>query len=111
MTLIEMIKGKLQIRAGGMEESYGLEQLHLAVTSGYIANLMRNASIATWLRARYPDYFVQMERSAKAAESAKEPNRTMKLPYERKPKSVPAMVPSGRPKGYVTFIIDTDRKQ
>ena len=87
--------GKLQIRAGGMEETYGLEHLHLAVTSSYIANLMRNVSIATWLRARYPDYFAQMERSAKQAESAKEPHRTMKLPYERKPKSVPAMAPSG----------------
>jgi hypothetical protein len=87
--------GKLQCRAGGMAETYGLEHLHLAVTSSYIANLMRNVSIATWLRIRYPEYFAQMERSAKQMESAKEPRRTMKLPYERQSKSAPAMHPPG----------------
>ena len=87
--------GKLQIRVGGTEEMYGIEHLHLAVTSSYIANLMRNVSIATWLRLRFPEYFAQMERSAKQMESAKEPRRTMKLPYERKSKSLPAMLPPG----------------
>lgn len=87
--------GRLQIRAGGMEETYGLEHLHLAVTCSYIANLMHNVSIATWIRVRYPEYFTQMERSAKQTESAKEPRRAMKLPYERKSKSASATPPRG----------------
>ena len=50
----ELVNLQSQVRS--VEESYGLDNLHLTVAKGYVAKLVANAEIADWLSRNRPEY-------------------------------------------------------
>jgi RepB plasmid partitioning protein len=63
----------LQAQVGAVEEGYGIDHLHLAVAASYIASLMRNGAVATWLIDQYPEYSSHFQSIANEADAASEP--------------------------------------
>lgn len=73
----------LQANANTTEEQYGIDQLHLTVSIAYIASLMSNQAIATWLATEYPEFATQFREMAKEADTASATRRPPRLPFQR----------------------------
>jgi len=54
----------LQIQVKSVEDSYGLDNLHLTVTRGYIAKLLGNGLIVRWLSQHRQEYLSEFQRIA-----------------------------------------------
>jgi ParB-like chromosome segregation protein Spo0J len=74
----------LQAQVGAVEEGYGVDHLHLAVATSYIASLMRNESVTAWLIEQYPEYSSRFQSVANEAEASCKPRRSMRLPFKRR---------------------------
>jgi ParB-like chromosome segregation protein Spo0J len=75
----------LQTQVGAVEQGYGIDHLHLAVAASYVASLMRNEAVTAWLIDQYPEYSSHFQSVANEAEAASEPQRSIRLPFTRKP--------------------------
>jgi hypothetical protein len=54
----------LQAQVKSVEETYGIDNLHLTVARGYIAKLLVNNRIACWLANHRPEYLGEFQRIA-----------------------------------------------
>lgn len=54
----------LQTQVESVEDTYGIENLHLTVARGYIAKLLANKRIVRWLANHQQDYLVEFQRIA-----------------------------------------------
>lgn len=54
----------LQTQVKSVEETYGVDNLHLTVARGYIAKLLANSRIARWLAAHQQDYLGEFQKIA-----------------------------------------------
>lgn len=54
----------LQTQVKSVEDSYGLDNLHLTVARGYIGKLLGNARIVRWLSANRQEYLGEFQRIA-----------------------------------------------
>lgn len=81
---LERELASLQSQVGMIEESYGVNHLHLSVAASYVSTLMANEVIAQWLIEQYPEYSSQFQTIANEADSAHEPRRPIKLPFRRR---------------------------
>ncbi|WNC95045.1 plasmid partitioning protein RepB C-terminal domain-containing protein [Paraburkholderia sp. FT54] len=61
----------LQTAVAQTDERYGVEHLHLTVSIAYIATLLDNERIGTWLNERRPDFFAQFEIISQDARTAR----------------------------------------
>ena len=52
----------LQTQVRSVEESYGIDNLHLTFARGYIAKLIGNAGIVRWLSHHKPEYLAEFQR-------------------------------------------------
>ena len=64
MTRMERELAALQAQVKSVEETYGLDNLHLTVTRGYIAKLLGNARIVRWLSQNRQEYLGEFQRIA-----------------------------------------------
>lgn len=64
MTRMERELAALQAQVKSVEETYGLDNLHLTVTRGYIAKLLGNARIVRWLSQYRQEYLGEFQRIA-----------------------------------------------
>lgn len=81
---LERELASLQSQMGLIEETYGINHLHLSVATSYVSTLMANEVIAQWLIEQYPEYSSQFQAIANEAESVSEPRRPVKLPFRRR---------------------------
>lgn len=51
----------LQAQVKSVEESYGLDNLHLTVAKGYIARMLGNARVVGWLAKNQPEYLSEFQ--------------------------------------------------
>lgn len=54
----------LQTQVESVEDTYGIENLHLTVARGYIAKLLANKRIVRWLANHQQDYLVEFQKIA-----------------------------------------------
>lgn len=54
----------LQTRIKSVEESYGIDNLHLTLARGYVAKLLGNAAIVRWLSHNRQEYLSEFQRIA-----------------------------------------------
>ncbi|GAA3846416.1 chromosome partitioning protein ParB [[Pseudomonas] carboxydohydrogena] len=54
----------LQTQVESVEDTYGIENLHLTVARGYIAKLLANKRIARWLANHQQDYLIEFQKIA-----------------------------------------------
>jgi hypothetical protein len=54
----------LQTQVKSVEDSYGIDNLHLTVARGYIAKLLSNALIVRWLSQHHQEYLSEFQRIA-----------------------------------------------
>ena len=54
----------LQAQVKSVEESYGLDNLHLTVTRGYIAKLLGNMRVVRWLSQNRQEYLSEFQKIA-----------------------------------------------
>ncbi|QDW37767.1 RepB plasmid partition [Bradyrhizobium sp. KBS0727] len=54
----------LQTQVESVEDSYGIENLHLTVARGYIAKLLANKRIVRWLTNHQQDYLIEFQKIA-----------------------------------------------
>jgi len=54
----------LQSQIKSVEDTYGIDNLHLTVTRGYIVRLLGNAAIARWLSRHRQEYLAEFQRIA-----------------------------------------------
>ena len=64
MKRMERELAALQAQVKSVEETYGLDNLHLTVTRGYIAKLLGNARIVRWLSQNRQEYLGEFQRIA-----------------------------------------------
>ncbi len=55
----------LQAQVKSVEETYGIDNLHLTVTTGYLRKLLGNARIVRWLSQHRPEYLNEFHSIAK----------------------------------------------
>lgn len=51
----------LQVQIKAVEESYGLDNLHLTVAKAYVTRLLGNAQVVRWLAQRKPEYLSEFQ--------------------------------------------------
>ena len=51
----------LQTQVKSVEETYGIDNLHLTVAKGYIKKLISNGRIARWLSQHRPEYLTEFQ--------------------------------------------------
>ena len=51
----------LQVQVKSVEETYGIDNLHLTVTKGYIRKLLGNARVVRWLTQHRQEYFSEFQ--------------------------------------------------
>ncbi len=51
----------LQVQIKSVEETYGLDNLHLTVAKAYIAKLLGNARVVRWLAQHKPEYLTEFQ--------------------------------------------------
>ena len=54
----------LQTQVKSVEDSYGIDNLHLTVARGYIVKLLSNALIVRWLSQHHQEYLSEFQRIA-----------------------------------------------
>lgn len=54
----------LQTQVSSVDETYGIDNLHLTVARGYIANLLANSRIVRWLSNHHHDYLEEFQKIA-----------------------------------------------
>ena len=54
----------LQTRIKSVEDSYGIDNLHLTLARGYLAKLLGNAAIVRWLSHHRQEYLAEFQRVA-----------------------------------------------
>lgn len=54
----------LQTQVKLVDETYGVDNLHLTVARGYIAKLLANSGVVRWLDNHHPDYLGEFQRIA-----------------------------------------------
>ena len=54
----------LQTRIKSVEDSYGIDNLHLTLARGYLAKLLGNAAIVRWLSQHRQEYLAEFQRVA-----------------------------------------------
>lgn len=54
----------LQTQVKSVEETYGIDNLHLTVARGYIAKLLTNSRVARWLTTHQQDYLSEFQKIA-----------------------------------------------
>ena len=54
----------LQSRITSVEDSYGIDNLHLTLARGYLSKLLANPRISRWFTLHRPDYLAEFERIA-----------------------------------------------
>ena len=54
----------LQVQVQAVEESYGLDNLHLTVAKAYLAKLLANAHVVKWLARHKPEYLSEFQKIA-----------------------------------------------
>jgi hypothetical protein len=61
MARMERELANLQTQVTSVEETYGLDNLHLTVAKGYIAKLLANARIVRWLAQNRQEYVTEFQ--------------------------------------------------
>lgn len=56
------VRLKVQIKA--VEETYGLDNLHLTVAKAYVTRLLGNAQVVRWLAQHKPEYLSECQNIA-----------------------------------------------
>jgi ParB-like chromosome segregation protein Spo0J len=51
----------LQAQVKSVEETFGIDTLHLTVAKGYVVRLLGNASVVRWLAQNRPEYLTEMQ--------------------------------------------------
>jgi len=51
----------LQSQIKSVEETYGVDNLHLTVAKGYICKLLANARVVRWLSQQHHEYLVEFQ--------------------------------------------------
>ena len=64
MARMERELATLQTQIQSVEDSYGIDNLHLTVTRGYIAKLLANDQIARWLSQHRHEYLAEFQKIA-----------------------------------------------
>lgn len=54
----------LQTQVKSVEETYGIDNLHLTVARGYVAKLLANGRVNRWLTAHHQDYLSEFQKIA-----------------------------------------------
>jgi hypothetical protein len=54
----------LQTQVKSVDETYGVDNLHLTVARGYIAKLLANSRIVRWLTNHQQDYLGEFQKIA-----------------------------------------------
>lgn len=54
----------LQTQVKSVEETYGIDNLHLTVARGYVAKLLANGRVARWLASHRQEYLIEFEKIA-----------------------------------------------
>lgn len=54
----------LQTQVKSVDETYGVDNLHLTVARGYIAKLLANSGVVRWLDNHHPDYLGEFQKIA-----------------------------------------------
>jgi hypothetical protein len=54
----------LQTQVKSVEETYGIDNLHLTVARGYIAKLLANSRVVRWLATHQQDYLSEFQKIA-----------------------------------------------
>jgi hypothetical protein len=57
----------LQVQVKAIEETYGIDNLHLTVAKAYLSKLLGNAQVVRWLAQRQPDYLNEFQQIAELA--------------------------------------------
>jgi hypothetical protein len=52
---------RLQVQVKTVEESYGVDNLHLTVARGYVRSLLTNARLVRWLGQHRPEYLGELQ--------------------------------------------------
>ncbi|WP_213778664.1 plasmid partitioning protein RepB C-terminal domain-containing protein [Caballeronia sp. dw_276] len=71
----------LQAQVSVTEEGYGIDHLHLSVATSYIASLMREEAVSSWLSRVYPEYSVHFQSVVNEVEVTNGPRKAVKLPF------------------------------
>ncbi len=61
MARMERELASLQSQVKSVEDSYGIDNLHLTVAKGYVAKLLANARIVRWLTQSRPEYLAEFQ--------------------------------------------------
>ena len=54
----------LQTQVKSVEETYGIDNLHLTVARGYVAKLLANNRVVRWLAVHQQDFFFKVTETA-----------------------------------------------
>jgi hypothetical protein len=57
----------LQVQIKSVEETYGLDNLHLTVAKAYVTKLLASASVVKWLAQHRPEYLSEFQQIAELA--------------------------------------------
>ena len=52
---------RLQLQVKTIEETYGIDNLHLTVARGYVRRLLGNAAVARWLTLHRQEYLAEFQ--------------------------------------------------
>lgn len=58
---LERELASLQVQVKSVEETYGIDNLHLTVARGYIRKLLSNARVIRWINQNRPEYFSELQ--------------------------------------------------
>ncbi|WP_439577975.1 plasmid partitioning protein RepB C-terminal domain-containing protein [Elioraea sp.] len=58
---LERELASLQAQVRSVEETYGIDNLHLTVAKGYVRKLLGNARIVRWLSQHHPEYLSEFQ--------------------------------------------------
>lgn len=52
---------RLQVQVKSVEDSYGVDNLHLTVARGYVRSLLGNARLVRWISQHRPEYLAELQ--------------------------------------------------
>jgi ParB-like chromosome segregation protein Spo0J len=85
---LESELASLQANAVHIDQQYGIDHLHLAVSTTYVARLMSNETVSSWLSDRYPEIAAQFQSIAKEGENHHGSRSPQKARFRRKPQVI-----------------------
>ena len=62
MARMEQELAALQMQIRSVEDSYGIDNLHLTVAKGYISKLVGNNAVCRWLEKYHHDYLIEFQK-------------------------------------------------